>query len=69
MPNADGSALLWDQNEKFYEYIPWLEYLITTYLKPWGYTLNGKVTWQGEHMDDRGQITVKNNRVSSKRLK
>lgn len=63
VPNEDGTAIEWDQGEKFYDYQEWLVYLIDHFLKPWGYTLNGVVEFQGEERDDRGQLVVEDNRV------
>lgn len=63
-PNDDGTAIRWNGVEKFYNYIDWLQYLITNFLKPWGYELNGEVTWQGEDPTDSGTITVKQNKIS-----
>jgi hypothetical protein len=34
-PNEDGTAIIWDQGEKFYDYIEWLEYLMHHVLTPW----------------------------------
>ena len=62
-PNSDGTALVWDGGEKFYHYKEWLDYLIKQFLKPWGYTLNGEVEFQGEEPTDKGTIFVKNNVV------
>lgn len=62
-PVETGVALVWDEGEKFYYYVPWLTYLIEHFFKPWGYTLNGEVLWQGEDSDDRGVIRVKDNEV------
>jgi uncharacterized protein (TIGR02996 family) len=62
-PSEDGTAIVWDGGEKFYDYVEWLEYLILHFLNPWAYVLNGKVRWQGEVNEDRGVITVINNRV------
>ena len=28
VPSHDGDMLVWDEGEKFYEYIPWLKYLM-----------------------------------------
>jgi hypothetical protein len=64
-PNEAGTAIEWDGGEKFYEYVAWLEYLIEHFLKPWGYVLNGSVTWQGEESDDRGTIHVRDNVVQA----
>lgn len=66
VPNADGTAIVWDEGEKFYEYVAWIEYLIENFLKPWGYVLNGEVEWYGEERDDRGMIVVDNNVVRVK---
>lgn len=64
-PNEEGTALVWDEGEKFYYYTEWLVYLIDNFLKPWGYTLNGTVTWTGEDPGDMGRLHVKDNRVSA----
>jgi len=66
VPSDDGTALVWDEGEKFYEYEAWLDYLIENFLKPWGYTVSGEVEWQGEDRDDAGLLVVENNVVSAK---
>lgn len=65
VPNEEGTAILWDQNEKFYNYVEWIEYLIKHFFEPWGVKLNGSVEWYGEESDDRGLIKVKDNVVKS----
>ena len=65
-PSEDGAEILWDQGEKFYRYVEWLEYLIEHFLQPWGYTLTGAVEWDGEDREDLGQICVKDNVVETK---
>ncbi len=62
-PNDAGTAIEWDEAEKFYDYVEWLDYLIGHFLEPWGYSLNGEVSWAGEEDDDRGVIYVKDNEV------
>lgn len=64
VPAADGAVLEWDQGEKFYSYLEWLEYLLNNFLIPWGYTLNGTVEWSGEDSDDQGRIVLANNKIS-----
>lgn len=66
-PTADGTAIVWNGAEKFYHYVEWLQYLITHFLAPWGYKLNGEVEWQGESDGDVGTIRVTNNTVVSVR--
>lgn len=63
VPSEDGTALEWDQGEKFYEYVEWLNYIIKNFLVPWNYTLNGNVKFQGEDYGDNGTIIVENNDV------
>ena len=57
----DLQTIKWDGNEKFYNYIEWIFYIIESVLKPAGYTLNGTVTWAGEDSDDFGRMEVKDN--------
>lgn len=63
VPTDDGNHIEWDGGEKFYEYQKWLEYIISNFLKPWGCTLNGCVTWEGEDEDDQGALGVVDNTV------
>lgn len=58
------SEIIWDGGEKFYGYVAWIEYLLDAFLIPWGYVLNGEVTWEGEDPDDRGRILIENNLVT-----
>ncbi|KAF0243095.1 MAG: hypothetical protein FD180_3577 [Planctomycetota bacterium] len=62
-PNERGTAVAWNGHEKFVEYVPWLDYLIRNFLKPWGYVLKGTVEFQGEELDDFGRIHVRENVV------
>ena len=63
-PNEDGTAIEWNEWEKFHGYVPWIEYLIGMFLTPWGYVLNGTVEWLGEDRNDRGKIVIEQNKVS-----
>ena len=65
VPNGDGTAIVWDGGEKFYNYVQWIKYLIEHFFVRWGYTLNGDVYWQGEDFNDRGIIMIRNNLVTS----
>lgn len=64
VPSDTGDSIEWDGGEKFYEYVPWIEYLITNFLKPWGYVLNGTVAWRGEEWEDTGKIVIVDNKIS-----
>lgn len=58
--------LVWDDTEKFYNYVEWLSYMINNFYEPWGYSLNGKVTWQGEEHGDTGIIAIIDNVIGVK---
>ena len=60
---GNNDELMWDEGEKFYDYVEWLEYMIDNFFDPLGYVLNGDVTWDGEESDDTGVIHVENNVV------
>ena len=64
-PKEDGSALVWDEADKPYQYVQWLEHLIKMFLVPDAYKASGEVDWQGQDRDDRGRIYVWNNRVQA----
>lgn len=57
----DLNKLEWDGGEKFYNYVEWLQYLITKFFAPWGRVLNGTIEWRGEDWDDTGAIEVTDN--------
>jgi hypothetical protein len=65
-PTEDAKHIEWDEGEKFYAYIEWLEYIIEKVLKPKGYKLNGEVEYQGEDPSDFGMIVVKDNVVKNR---
>jgi hypothetical protein len=65
----DGLRLRYaDQRYELYYCYAWLEYLIEHFFSPWGYTLNGEITWQGDDAEDRGTITVKNKQLEHQLL-
>lgn len=53
VPNSDYSR----------NYIEWIEYLIATFLRPWGYKLIGEIRWQGEDPLDRGTLVALGDRI------
>ncbi len=59
----DDNELVWDEGEKFYYYVEWLDYLIEHFFAPSGYILNGTVFYEGEDSDDFGKIIVTDNVV------
>lgn len=64
VPTDDLAGIEWNGAEKFYDYVEWLEYIIEHFLAPWGYVLNGSVTWSGEEHEDIGKIRVADNAVT-----
>lgn len=61
-PNEAGTAIVWDEGEKFYDYVLWLDYILRHFLKGWGYVVNGTVEWQAGR-GDVGKIVVKDSEV------
>lgn len=59
----DFMGIEWDQGEKFYKYIEWLQWIIDHILTPDGITLSGSVTYWGEDAEDRGTITVLDRKI------
>ena len=59
----DEQSIEWTGGEKFYEYIPWMIYIVKE-LEMRDYTLNGSIQWEGEDEDDKGCILVRDNNVS-----
>jgi uncharacterized protein (TIGR02996 family) len=66
VPSEDGTAIEWDGVEKFYDYVPWLRYVLQHFLIPWGYVVNGRMEWQGEDPSDEGTIHVRENQIEVK---
>ena len=67
-PEAEEAVythLGWDGGEKFYAFTAWLEYLVENFLEPWGYALNGEVSWQWKG-GLSGKIVMENNQISVK---
>lgn len=59
----DCRGIEWDHEEKFYDYVEWLQYIIDNVLEPAGLSLNGSVRYQGERMTDYGLLTVEDGKV------
>lgn len=62
-PNDDGTRIVWNGAEKFYHYVEWLNYIIERFLIPWGRSIAGEVSYQGEDSDDRGVIGIRDGRA------
>jgi hypothetical protein len=74
VPTEDGTAIVWDEGEKFYESDKWMKYLIEHFLGEnpkakselsflEGHTLNGTIEAMGEKHDDRWDLIVRDNVV------
>jgi hypothetical protein len=83
VPNDDGTAIEWDQNEKFYDAVEWMGYLMEHFLGHdpvakrvdperfaflQGHTCNGVIQAQGEDAEDQWLIIVADNQVSTTNL-
>jgi hypothetical protein len=63
--SEDREYILTEEDESRHGFRMWLRLLITHYLAPRGYVLNGEVTWEGEERDDCGTIFVKDNQLEA----
>ncbi|GAA2119048.1 hypothetical protein GCM10009759_66800 [Kitasatospora saccharophila] len=78
-PTADGAAIAWNRNEKFYRATEWMAYLVEHFLRPgaraagepgfegftFDHVLDGVVDARGEESYDSWQLTVRGNEVSA----
>jgi hypothetical protein len=64
--SEDGDTLSWNGNEKFYDYVEWLQWMIDNFFSKWGVTVDGTVHYQGDEIGDHGKITIKNNVIKKK---
>ncbi len=73
-PTEDGTALEWNEHEKFYDSAEWMQYLMDHFVGytpaakselPFlqGHVCNGVIAAQGEHVDDTWLLMVKDNQV------
>lgn len=65
----DGSKLVWDGGEKFYDGPAWLKYVIDTFVKPAGSTAAGALLAQGEEVGDVWYLIVEDGRVYTQDVK
>lgn len=65
VPTDDGTAIEWDGGEKFIDSLPWMRYLIATFIAPARHVVNGTIEAQGERADDRWDLVVVDNEVSA----
>lgn len=63
--DAQMCKIEWNGSEKFYYYVKWLEYIIETFLKPSGISINGAALAVGEELGDAVYILVDDNRVTT----
>lgn len=57
----NGSILTWNGNEKSYDMVAWVQFLIKYIFAPNGHTVNGEINFQGEREPDSGKFIFKNN--------
>lgn len=64
VPTESLDAIVWDGEEKFYEYVPLMRGLCA-WLDGRGIAANGELLWSGESAGDVGQIVVTDNAVQA----
>ncbi|CAG7653192.1 hypothetical protein PAESOLCIP111_06720 [Paenibacillus solanacearum] len=62
-PIENRTAIAWNGQDKFYNSLEWIEYIIERILKPRSYVLNGEIECFGEGLNDNWRINIKNNKV------
>lgn len=80
IPSDDGTKIMWDGGEKFYDAFEWMQYLVEhffannpkarldlKFLKP--HKLNGEIVAQGDDPRDRWKIVAKNNVLTKRRMR
>ena len=63
VPTQSLDHIVYDGNEKFYEYVDWMKWLVN-YLKGIGITADGEIDWSGDQAGDTGTIVVANSEVT-----
>jgi hypothetical protein len=58
VPTASLDAIVYDGNEKFYDYDKWMTWIVG-HLFQLGIEANGDIIWQGESVGDTGTLSVK----------
>lgn len=63
VPTETLDGIVWDGNEKFYDYTPWLRWMCD-WLKKRGIGACGLIKWNGEERGDIGELLVVDNDVT-----
>jgi hypothetical protein len=63
VPNVELDSIVWDGNEKFYDYIEWMEWIIC-FMETLGIDTNGIIHWGGEDPYDIGVITIEDGKLT-----
>lgn len=58
IPSEDGKSIIWDGGEKFYRYTEWMNYIIESFLIPWGIEVSGRMRYFGGDSDDMGILKI-----------
>lgn len=67
VPSQDGTEIIWDGNEKFYDSVEWMQYIIDKMFPT--HKFSGVIYAQGEETGDVWDLIVKNNVASVKKVK
>jgi hypothetical protein len=57
VPTESLDGIVWDGNEKFYNYTEWMQWLVL-WLGARGVNASGELYWSGEEVGDTGVLTV-----------
>lgn len=66
VPTESLDGIVWDGNEKFYNYTEWMQWLLL-WLGDRGVTASGELLWSGEEVGDVGVLSVLNGVATANR--
>ena len=61
--SEERDAIVPEEGESRHGVRLWLKLLIEHFLGPRGYVLNGEVEWDGEDLEDRGRLFIRDNQL------
>ena len=61
--DSKSQSIKWDGQERFYNYVEWIIWIIEGILRPRGYVLDGMIHFRGMCVRDQGMIMIENNEV------
>lgn len=61
--NDDDKTIGFNGSEKFYEYVPWMQYITDSLKQKFGIEVSGEVNYSGEDFEDHGILKIVDGKV------